>query len=148
MKKLNPQNVFVQYRDRMRPYESVMNRKYTITYSDTTAQLFVFVAENYAEDQITSMRDEVRITWNKNKKGLTLIGSVMVSGKGIKGNPFMRNKIFYNELPIALQALRHADRFLFEITPNLDNTQVLIHFISTDPIYDKIYDFGVIGNYK
>jgi hypothetical protein len=29
-----------------------------------------------------------------------------------------------------------------------DNALVLIHFISNNPIYDKIYNFGAIGIYK
>ena len=148
MRELNPQKVFVQYRDIMKPYEPVMRRKYTITHSDTTAQLFVFVAENYAEDQITRMQDEVRVGWEKNEKGFALIGSVIVDGKGVSVNTYIRNRIFYNEMPTALQALRQADRFLFDKEPNLDNTPVFIHFISSNPAYDKTYDFGVIGNYK
>jgi len=132
----------------MKPYEPVMGRKYTITHSDTTAELFVFVAENYAEDQITIMRDEVRVAWEENKKGLALIGSVIVDGKGVIGNAYIRNKIFYNEMPTALQALRQADRFLFDKEANLDNTTVFIHFISSNPAYDKTYDFGAIGIYK
>lgn len=148
MKELNPQKVFVQYRDRMRPYEPVMGRKYTITHSDITAELFVFVASNYAEDQVTNMRDEVRIAWEQNRKGLILIGSVIVDGSGVIGNAYTRNKIFYNEMPTALQALRQADRFLFDKDCNLDNTPVYIRFISSNPIYDKLYDFGVIGVYQ
>ncbi|WP_027399868.1 staygreen family protein [Anaerovorax odorimutans] len=141
MRELNPQKVFVQYRDIMEPHKPVMGRKYTITHSDTTAELFVFVAENYAEDQITRMRDEVKVSWEENKKGLTLIGSVIVDGKGVIGNAYIRNKIFYNEMPTALQALRQADRFLFDKEPNLDNTPVFIHFISSNPAYDKTYYF-------
>lgn len=148
VRELNPKKVFVQYRDIMKPYEPVIGRKYTITHSDTTAELFVFVAENYAEDQITRMRDEVRVAWEHYKKGLALIGSVIVDGKGVIGNAFIRNRIFYNEMPTALQALRQADRFLFDKEPNLDNTPVFIHFISSNPTYDKIYDFGAIGIYK
>lgn len=148
MRKLYPQKVFVQYRDIMRPYEPVMDRKYTITHSDITAELFVFVATNYAEDQITSMRDEVRVAWEQYKKGLVLFGSVIVDANGEMGNAYIRNKIFYNEMPTALQALRQADRFLFDKEPNLDNTPIFIHFISSNPIYDKTYDFGVIGIYK
>ncbi|BCN29227.1 staygreen family protein [Anaeromicropila herbilytica] len=148
MKELNPQKVFAQYRDIMKPYEPVMGRKYTITHSDITAELFVFVAGNYAEDQITRMRDEVRVAWEQNKKGIALIGSVIVDGKGVKGNAYIRNSIFYNEMPTALQALRQADRFLFVNNPNLDNTPVFIHFISSNPDYDKIYNFGAIGSYK
>lgn len=148
MRKLNPLKVFVQYRDRMKPYEPVNGRKYTITHSDTTAELFVFVAENYAKDQITSMRDEVRVAWEQDKKGLALIGSVIVDGIGVIGNTYIRDKIFFNEMPTALQALRQADRFLFDEEPNLDDTPVFIHFISSNPAFDKTYDFGVIGIYK
>lgn len=148
MRELNPQKVFVQYRDMMKPYKPVLGRKYTITHSDTTAQLFVFVAENYADDQITRMRDEVKISWEEYKKGLALIGSVLVEGEGVIGIAYIRNNIFYKEMPTALQALRQADRFLFDQEPNLDNTPVFIHFISSNPAYDKTYDFGVIGLYK
>jgi hypothetical protein len=148
MQQLNPKKVFVQYRDVIKPYAPVMTRKYTITHSDTTAELFVFVASNYAEDQITSMRDEVRIAWNQNEMGVILTGVVIVDGKGVPGNAYIRNSIFYNEMPTALQGLRQADRFLFDKEPELDNTQVFIQFVSSNPKYDMIYDFGTIGSYK
>lgn len=148
MRELNPQKVFVQYRDIMKPYEPVMDRKYTITHSDKTAELFVFVAKDYADDQITSMRDEVRVAWGQYEKGLALMGSVIVDGKGAIGNAYVRNNIFYKEMPTALQALRKADRFLFENEPELDNTPVFIHYISSNPEFNKIYDYGMIGNYK
>jgi hypothetical protein len=148
VRELNPQKVFVQYRGELSPYEPVLGRKYTITHSDTTAELFVFVAENYAEDQVTKMRDEVRISFEHTEKGYQLIGSVLVDGEGVKGNAYIRNKIFYNEMPTALQALRRGDRFLYQKDPALDKTPVFIHFISGSPTYDKTYDFGMIGNYK
>lgn len=55
MKEFNPGKVFVQYRDQMKPCGPIPGRKYTITHSDATAELFVFVAENYAEDQIRKL---------------------------------------------------------------------------------------------
>lgn len=147
MKNLSPSKVFVQYRDKMRPNNPVTNRKYTITHSDTTAELFVFVSENYAEDKIADMRDEVRITWLHNEKGIVLIGSVLIDGEGIVGNEYIRNKIFYDEMPTALQALRQADRFLFDNYPYLDTAPIYIHFVSSNPKYDKTYNFGYIGDY-
>jgi hypothetical protein len=132
----------------MKPYEPVMSRKYTITHSDITAELFVFVAENYAEDQVTAMHDEVRVAWEQAKNGLVLFGSVIVDDNDVPGNAYIRNMIFYNEMPTALQALRQADRFLFDNDPELDNTQVMIHFISSNPVYNKTYDFGAIGSYS
>jgi len=148
MRELNPQKVFAQYRDTIKPYEPVMGRKYTITHSDTTAELFVFIAENYAEDQVTRMHDDVKIGWEQNESGMGLIGSVIIDGRGVRGNPNIRNRIFYNEMPTALQALRQADRFLFDKNPSLDSAPVIIHFISSNPVYDKTYNFGAIGDYK
>ena len=148
MKELNSQKVFVQYRETMEPYGPVMGRFYTITHSDITAELFVFVAPDYAYDQITKKRDEVRIAWELYKERIALTGSVIVDGYGITGDASVRNKIFYNEMPTALQALRQADRFLFDKEPDLDNTPVFIQFISDNPEYNKTYDFGVIGIYK
>ncbi len=148
MRKLNPRKVFVQYRDIMKPYEPVIDRKYTITHSDITAELFVAISENYAEDQITKTHDEVRVVWAQYNNGLVLTGSVIVDGEGVTGNALLRNNIFYNEMPTALQALRQADRFLFEAEPGFDNTPVFIHFASSDPALNKIYNFGMIGFYK
>lgn len=148
MRELNPRKVFVQYRGVMKPYGPIVDRKYTITHSDTTAELFVFVAETYAEDQVTRMRDEVRISWMQSEKRIILFGSVLVDGEDVIGNAFIRNNIFYKEMPTALQALREADRFLFEKEPVLDETPVFIHFISSNSELDQTYDFGAIGTYK
>lgn len=89
----------------------------------------MFNAENYAEDQVTKMHDDVKIGWEQTDSGLALIGSVVVDGKGVRGKTSIRNKIFYNEMPTALQALRHADRFLFDNNPMIDRALLLIHFI-------------------
>lgn len=148
MKELSPYKVFAQYRDVMKPYEPVLERKYTITHSDTTGELFVFIASNYAKDQITNIRDEVKITWHQSERGLVLIGSVLVDNEDITGNASIRFNIFYKEIPTALTALRSADRFLFEKEPELDNTPVLIDFISSNPLYDKTYNYGLIGRYQ
>ena len=145
---LNPQKVFVQYRDSISPYDPVIDRKYTITHSDTTGELFVFVATNYAEDQVTNMHDDVKIGWVQAEKRLLLVGSVLIDEAGVVGNTEVRNKIFISEMPTALKALRQADRFLFQKYPDIDSTPVYVHFISENPTYDKTYNWGPIGSYK
>lgn len=132
----------------MTPYEPIAARKYTITHSDITGELFIVISEEYAEDKIKEIRDEVRLSWEKREGKPTLIGSVLVDQKGVIENAKIRNAIFYNEMPVALEALRQADRFLFEEYPHLNDAPVLIHFISDDPAYNKTYDFGTIGNYE
>jgi hypothetical protein len=147
VKNINPTKVFVQYRDSMEPTSPVIGRKYTITHSDVRAELFVFIASSYACDKVTSMHDDVKIAWESFEKGFVLKGIVDVDGNQA-GLAKIRNRIFLNEMPLALQALRQADRFLFRKRPELDKTPVLIHFIYSKPNYDKTYEFGTIGEYK
>lgn len=147
MKMLNPKKVFVQYRDAIKPYEPLIGRKYTIVHSDVTGELFVIIGNTYADDLITSLRDEVKISWEINESGHMLIGSVTLDGDGI-GEADIRSKIFYNEMPIALQALRQADRFLFEDQYSLDKAPVYIQFISNNPELHKMYYYGLIGDYR
>ncbi len=147
MKEFHPQKVFVQYRDCMQPTGSVEGRKYTITHSDATADLFVTIADCYAEDRVSRMRDEVRLAWEFHNGKPVLMGSVLIDERGMTENSCMRSQIFYREMPMALKALRWADRFLFCEDPCLDGAQVWIHFISCNPALDKSYDFGTIGSY-
>lgn len=148
MKELDTRKVFTQYRGCIQPYEPVGGRKYTITHSDTTAELFVFISEEYAEDQVSKMHDEVRLSLESVTKGYILQGYVIIDNREVKGDSELRNRIFYNEMPVALQALRQADRFLYERYPFLENAHVIIQFISSQPEYHKTYDFGCIGNYR
>ena len=130
MKKLDARKLYTQYRGIIKPCEPVISRKYTITHSDSTVELFVFIAENYAEYQINKMRYEVRIAWQQTEKGLALIGLVLIDARGVIGNSHIRNQIFYKEIFTVLQAIRHADRFLFDKEQNLDNTPIYIIYLN------------------
>ena len=59
MKKLNPEKLHVEFRQGVTPTEPIMPRRYTLTHSDVTAELFLTVGPEYAYDKITQMRDEV-----------------------------------------------------------------------------------------
>lgn len=148
MKILNSERVFVQYRDDMQPYEPIMHRKYTITHSDKTGELFVFIGNEYAEDQVAELRDELRLSWEERNGNYVLIGSVLIDDSSLNGNAAVRNKIFLEELPTALQAFREADRFLFNQFSCLNKCHILITFQSYNPLYYRTYDFGVVGQYS
>ncbi len=147
MNNLKKNNVFVQYRNKMMPYNPIIPRHYTITHSDKTGELFVFIDNSYVNDKINKTRDEVRIKWSYEKGQPILTGWVLVDDNKIS-NSKIRNEIFKREMPKALQALRHGDRFLFKKHPRLNTANVYIHFKSKNKNYNKVYDFGKIGNYR
>jgi len=144
----SPYMIFAQYRNKIEPYQPVPGRKYTITHSDITGHIYVFISDDYAEDSITDMREEVRLEWQKTRHGYVLTGSVRVDLNGYEQASKNRSERFYVEMPKTLQALRYADRFLFRRYPVLDSAPVLIQFISDNPLYHKSYDFGRIGTYQ
>jgi hypothetical protein len=59
MSKLNPEKLSVEFRQGVTPTEPIIPRRYTLTHSDITAELFLTIGSYYAYDKITAMRDEV-----------------------------------------------------------------------------------------
>ncbi|MEG1481326.1 staygreen family protein [Clostridium sp.] len=148
MEVINPQKVFTEYRDKVTKVSPIKGRKYTMTHSDETADLFVTVGLNYAEDKVSKIRDEVRLEWVEEEGKLILYGEVLIDGEGISGNERIRNNIFMKEMPLALQSVRYGDRELFENNEHLDCAIILIHFKSDIPKYDRVCNFGSMEMYR
>ena len=148
MKKIDTKKVFTELRNGATNTFPISGRKYTMTHSDKTGDLFVTIGTGFAEDKIDKLRDEVRLQYIIVDRMPILYGEVVVDGMGIPGNPPVREAIFKREMPVALQAIRYADDALFTTYPELDNTPVYIQFISSNPDRNKLYDYGNIGDYE
>lgn len=148
MRKIDPNKIFTEYRQEVTPTAPSRGRKYTMTHSDTTGDLFVTIGLTYAEDKIGPMRDEVKLAWETLGNRPILYGEVVVDGKDVPGNAKIRNNIFLKEMPTALTAIRYGDRQFFEKYPELDNVPVLIQFISRNPNFHRLRSFGKIGDYR
>lgn len=148
MKKIEPDRVYSELRDHISPISPVIGRKYTVTHSDETGELFVTIGRHYADDKIGPLRDEVLLAYENAETGMILLGEVLVEDEGITGSAEKRNEIFQMEMPIALQAIRIADQKLFQAKPELDEIPILIWFRSADPEYNKLYDFGTMKDFQ
>lgn len=140
--------VNVEYRDQINAIRPVRGRKYTMTHSDNTGELFVTIGRKFAEDKIDDIRDEVLMTFMLRDKQLILYGEVLVDGEGVQGRSKFRYDIFTREMPLALKAIRYADRRLFQKYPNLDDIPIEIHFRSENPEYNKVHSYGTMKDYK
>jgi len=148
MEKIDASKVFTEYREGVTPLSPLEQRKYTITHSDDTADLFVTIGREYAEDKVNELRDELYLTYEMTKDGLVLMGKVLLDGEGVEGRTELRNRIFAKELPIALQAVRIGDHKFFEEIPFLDTIPIYIWFQSELPAYNKLYPYGTMTEYK
>lgn len=141
---------FIQDADSQGP---VVPRRYTLTHSDLTGDLFLTIGLEYNEKQFSGlytrlMRDEVLAEWQEQDDTPALHVHCHVSGGALTLGPAaMRLKIFERELPLVLEALRFGDRGLFEAHPELDHKSIIVHFHARQLRYDRVESWGVPADY-
>ena len=153
MKRLNPDKLHVTYLTGTSPESLSLPRRYTLTHSDITGQLFLSIGNQYDTKQISGlytrlMRDEVLAEFAREEEGLVFRVYCHISGGFVFGTAKWRYNIFHSELPLVLEAISYGDRTLFEQNPELDNAPVLIYFKSTDRRFDKAENWGTMTDYR
>jgi hypothetical protein len=128
-------------------------RRYTLTHSDLTGDLFLTISNDYNKKQMSRwytklMRDEVLAELIKTEGSLELRVYCHVSGGLVFGTAKWRSDIFHRELPMVMEAIRYGDRNLFETNRDLDQTPVNVYFCSHKSIYNKVENWGVIADYR
>ncbi|WP_234122920.1 staygreen family protein [Clostridium hydrogenum] len=142
MARLNPQKLSVEFRDGVTPVNPIIPRRYTLTHSDITAELFLTIGLKYAYDKTTSKKDEVLGEWIKIRKNyLYYIHLQLDDELGYLGTA-IRNYIFVRELPLALEAIRYGDRKLFRAHPSLNYAPIIVYFMSSNPIFNRMENWG------
>ena len=132
-------------------------RRYTLTHSDITGELFLTIGADYDRKQISGwytrfMRDEVLAEWveisNQGEQEQFLLQVYChVSGGFVFGTAGMRYNIFQQHLPMVLEAFKEAERDLFFQHPDLEGTPVSVHFAARQKRYQIEEDWGKIGHY-
>lgn len=147
MSRLNPDKLSVEFREGVNATEPIRPRRYTLTHSDQTADLFLVIGPKYAYDQVTKMRDEVLGEWVKGK-GNNYYYYVYLMVDGAKGMATIRNYIFRRELPLALESIRYGDDEFFEENSDLNHVPIIVFFQSKNPKYNKVEDWGTFSKYE
>ena len=150
---LNPEKLHVTYLTGTTPESLILPRRYTLTHSDRTGELFLSVGNQYDMKHISKlytrlMRDEVLAEISDDGDILIFRVYCHVSGGFVLGTAKWRFKIFKAELPLVLECIRYGDRTLFEQNPQLDDTTILIHFESTAIRFNKVENWGTMAEYR
>lgn len=153
MSRLKPHKLHVRFRQGAKPEGPLIPRRYTLTHSDFTGDLFLTIGADYDRQQVAGwytrlMRDEILAEWSEEDDGPALHVHCHVSGGFVLGWAKMRLGIFRREMPLVLEALRYGDRKLFESNPALDQAPTWIHFHASQRRYDRIEQWGVLGDYR
>lgn len=153
MSRLNPEKLHVNYLLGLKPEALIIPRRYTLTHSDITGELFLTIGPDYNFGQISGlytrfMRDEVLAEWKDDQDGLSVHVYCHVSGGFIFGRAGWREAIFRSEMPLVLEAIRYGDRRLFTANAKLDHVPIWVHFQASKTRYNKIEQWGVPADYK
>jgi len=148
LKSLNPDKLYLEYRDGANEAEPKNGRRYTLTHSDLTADLFLTIGQEYAYDKISELRDEVLGEWRVGDGYAFLYISVYINGQADTGVSEMRNTIFRRELPLALRAIRYGDQVFYDLYPSLDKAPIWVYFASHNPDYARLENWGSMGEYR
>lgn len=125
-------------------YCPVKGRKYTLTHSDKTGELFLSIGCSYDYKTIDNkLRDEVLAEWVPYMGNFMLWGSVHVSGRDFDENiARIRYVIFQKELQLALTAIIYGDRDIYSNYPWLLDAPIYVRFESDFPQFNKVFYFG------
>ena len=153
MKCLNPDKLHVTYFAGAIPDDLIVPRRYTLTHSDVTGELFLSIGGSFNKQQISGiytrlMRDEVLVELSHDVDNLVFRVYCHISGGFVFGPARFRYNIFKSELPLVLEAIRYGDQVLFERNPELDNAPVLVDFQSTNCRFNKVEDWGTLLEFK
>jgi hypothetical protein len=152
MSRLNPDKLHVRLRHGAVPADLQMPRRYTLTHSDLTGDLFLVIGADYDRRAISGlytrlMRDEVLAEWISVEDGPALHVYCHVSGGLVFGFPSWRNEILLYHMPQVLQALRYGDQALYDARPELDQAPVFVHFRASQARYRRKEAWGVMSDY-
>jgi hypothetical protein len=153
MSRLRPNKLHVRFLTGNTPEGPIIPRRYTLTHSDTTGDLFLTIGPDYDRQQLQGwqtrlMRDEVLAEWVEEEERRALHLHCHISGGLVFGPASMRDAIFRRELPLVLEALRYGDRVLYATHPGLDAEPIWIHFHATQDKFDRVERWGVPADYS
>lgn len=150
MSNFNSEKLSIKYIPPATPTLPVESRKYTLTHSDITAELFLSIGYVYDVDAIDmKMRDEVIAQWQKTPNGhYYLFGKVYVSGGEF--NEFVssiRFNVFQREMNTALKGIVYGDREFYHYYPSFLDFPIYIYYESIYPQFRKLYYYGTPQQY-
>lgn len=143
----SPDKLYVEYRGITEPEYPIIPRRYTLTHSDVSGEMYLVIGPTYAYERINPDRDEVLAEWQLAGNRYIYAVYLYIDGR-TEADASIRNAVFRRELPLALQAIRYGDREFFNTHPSLDLAPIIVHFISNYPEYNRIENWGTPAQYR
>ncbi|ARI75573.1 staygreen family protein [Halobacillus mangrovi] len=130
--------------------QPLRGRKYTLTHSDMTAELFLDVGYMFNKNAINpKMRDEVLGEWLVDSwRRFYLKGQAYVDGGEYSNEQAnVRFTIFNKEMTTALKGMIYGDRMFFSFYPFLLDAPIFVYFQSVYAEFRQVIYYGTPRQY-
>lgn len=149
MANFDPATLFVTFLPPANLYEPVIGRKYTLTHSAVTRNLFLSIGYSYNTYAIDlHLRDEIIAQWTNKNEQLVLFGKAYISGgefdEKTAGERFY---IFQKEMATALKTIINGDKQLYTHFPSLLTAPIYMYFESVYPDFSRVVYYGIPEQY-
>jgi len=149
---LRSEKLHVKYTGEGEPEKLAHPRKYTLTHSDRTGDLFLNIGTEVDQAAISGwytrlMRDEVVAEYLLKNDGPELHVYCHVSGGFVLGTAGWRYGIFRYHMPMVLQAFYYGDRRFLKTNPAYEHAPIFVHFQSTRSRYHIVEPWGRVKDY-
>jgi hypothetical protein len=126
-------------------------RRYTLTHSDRTGDMFLTIARDYDRAAISGwytrfMRDEVLGEW-QDEEELSLHIHCHVSGGLVFGPAKWRDLIFREHLPMVLEAICNGDGEFISGEPDFRRAPIKIHFHAKQQELNRVEAWGWVQDF-
>jgi hypothetical protein len=153
MSDLQHEKVHISFLDGVSPQQLSFPRKYTLTHSDFTGEMFLSIGRKYNTKQYSGfytrlMRDEVLGELKKDSEGIALHVYGHVSGGCAFGGARWRNDLLHYHMPSVIEAFHFGERQMISLHPEIDTARVWIHFLSRLARYNRVEDWGIFSKYQ
>ncbi|WLR57101.1 staygreen family protein [Mesobacillus subterraneus] len=144
MSKFKPERLSVTFIPPATAFVPIDSRKYTLTHSDLTGELFLAVGNVYDYQAINfEMRDEVLADWITINGEYLLYAKVYISnGEYDLNMSRIRYMIFKKELDLALTAIVYGDKNFYTYYPWLLDAPIYVQFSSIYPEFNQVAYYG------
>ncbi|SEM16559.1 Staygreen protein [Mesobacillus persicus] len=149
MTTFEPDRLSIKYIPPVNIFGPIEGRRYTLTHSDDTGELFLSIGKNYDLAAVDpKLRDEVLAEWQTRCGEYLLLAKVYVSGGeyDIKFSQ-VRYMIFKKELELALTGIIYGDRQFYTNYPWLIDCPILVQFDSVYPEFNELLYYGTPRQY-
>lgn len=130
--------------------QPIKGRKYTLTHSDITGELFLDIGTVYNYEAINwDLRDEVLAEWQIDHfNRVSIVGKAHVDdGQFTKEQSKFRYNIFRREMSTALKGMFYGDKKFFSNYPTLLEAPIYILYSSTYPEFNHTIYYGTPRDY-